>query len=70
MIITRHVFSAEIVFDSVEFDGRHFQVATLDLTGDFEKRQLLIICERVVELVHNNVEEFLGNIDRISVFDC
>ena len=40
MIITRHVLSAEIVFDGVEFDGHHFQVATLDVTGDFEKRQL------------------------------
>ena len=37
MIITGHVFSAEIVFDSLEFDGYHFQVATLDVTGDFEK---------------------------------
>ena len=70
MIITGHVFSAEIVFDSLEFDGYHFQVATLDVTGDFEERQLLIIRERSVELVHDNVEEFLGNVDQIFVFDC
>ena len=46
VIITKHVFSAEIVFDSVELNAHHFQVATLDVAGDFKERQFLIIRER------------------------
>ena len=66
MISTGHVFGAEIVFDSLEFKGHHFQVATLDATGDFKERRLLIICERSVELSMETLRNSLETLTESS----
>ena len=69
VIVTGHVFGAEVVFDSFELNGHHHHVTALDATGNLKERQLLIICEKIVELVHGNIEKFLGNLGRVVVVD-
>ena len=67
MVITGHLFSAKLIFDSLEFDAHHMQGAGFDAAGNLENRELLIIRERSVELVYGNIDKFFGNTSRTVV---
>ena len=67
VVVVRHLFSANNIFDSREFDAHYLQRAGFNAAGDFEHRKLLIISERNIEFVHDYVEELPGHVSRIVV---